>query len=965
MRIKFLLVSVIILLMITGCSNSGGNNPVLPSQDNLPFQGIQQVRSAADVNRVLLGLWEIQVDASHQNVEAIPARTFDMHLNLTNLLENTGCLSIQLLGFEPPNKLSVDMVIKHPFDEELEFTCFDMRGVFMTDGDYNFPENHRYVALGESLPRLENYDGYTTLFNPVEFPPDSPVPPIFKYFPGIVCSGDLSATLNPYVAYNTEVERRMFLPGTQVSRTLEIIIPDGPFGFGYAIDACWADPGGEVLDPETDFPLDANCLEAYKTLVEIGKGIDQNAGTSAPVTVEVYDHQGESTINSVTVESPELFNGEISLDFSTASGEDSCLFSGIISNELGALYGDYPLLVKVSDYQSDPNLGNVSGWQLGTATVGQPDEWILDFPIYWDKGPPYTCLNPQNDEGAYGAWSCGQVAHAMILRYWSLQGKIHPQGTYFYPYKCIDLETGVFEWEYADFNEPFLWDDMLETINGLDCDDPDVYPIADFVHRFCNGLRTHWWCEIKGDFDRHRMYKMVLVKYFGIDPSEYDRTNIYGWVEAHSWHDLYERIDSDLLNGQPCELFIKGLGGGGHEVVITGFRIVDDHSEYTINFGHGPTSYDPTVFYKLYEPIEAYDDMSKFRISFGIKPYENPFLIPLYNKITEHAGSIGSINRGAIAWNGIEYAALVPGGTSDDRQLYFQRISSSGLPVGEWPDQGLIQLPYQGYNPVNAEILWTGSNYGAVWLDNHEDDWGIYFVRLSEFGEVIPDIIYLGNYLITPQLAWSGSEYALVMCEGSSVNFLRISSDGDPYWSSQIQLGSGRDPDIIWTGSEYAVTWVDNENLYLVFLNGLGIPGPVHIKTIPDANACTDVRITCSGDNLGFAWAKSSGTSLSFCQAGMDGQFSNIIEVIGSGATPVNLDLNFYGNDYILTYRLGQQANLSRVSKYGEVSDPLWISNDVDSIRSVLGDGYVNILYMINMGAYNTIEVESCLVPLQ
>ena len=106
---------------------------------------------------------------------------------------------------------------------------------------------------------------YTNLFNPTEFPETLPGPPAFKYTPGKYSnSDDLSATLNAFVAYERDEPRRMFALGTLSTRTIPLRVPDGPFEFGYAVDACWKKVDGEVTDPVADFPPDANCLEPYR-----------------------------------------------------------------------------------------------------------------------------------------------------------------------------------------------------------------------------------------------------------------------------------------------------------------------------------------------------------------------------------------------------------------------------------------------------------------------------------------------------------------------------------------------------------------------------------------------------------------------------------------------------------------------------------------------------------------------------
>jgi hypothetical protein len=109
--------------------------------------------------------------------------------------------------------------------------------------------------------------------------------------------------------------------------------------------------------------------------VQIGPGLNLSAGGMAEIFVEVFDHQGLETISSVTVEAPELFGGEVPLELSSGTGEDSWLFGGTITNETGAGDADYPLVVRVRDTWADQNLGIVDAWQVATATVRPEKGW--------------------------------------------------------------------------------------------------------------------------------------------------------------------------------------------------------------------------------------------------------------------------------------------------------------------------------------------------------------------------------------------------------------------------------------------------------------------------------------------------------------------------------------------------------------------------------------------------------------
>ncbi len=374
MRKVVLLLSIIMLTL--GCAGKGDRNPVLPESSN-DLPGSSQISSQSDSNPgYLLGYWNIHVSEDRQSAELVPLRLPQMHLNALKLLQEnpcSDCLSLSHVSSEPPDIVQFWLNLKHPYPDMPKFTGFDVRGIFITGSNYTFPESGRSIAWGDDLPTLINYDGYTSLFNPTEYPETLPVPPALKYIPGLWApSGDLTATLNPYIAYRSK-PRNMFEAGSSQTEYFRIRLPDGVSDFGYAISACWQLVEEDIIDPEEDFPPDANCLEAYRIFVTHTESeLLPEAGSSSPIGVEVSDHQGIDTISTVTIECPGLFDGVRELTFeSEVCVENMALYTGALTNEKGAGYGDYPLLVRVTDVEADQNLGQIDAWQVETIGIHQ------------------------------------------------------------------------------------------------------------------------------------------------------------------------------------------------------------------------------------------------------------------------------------------------------------------------------------------------------------------------------------------------------------------------------------------------------------------------------------------------------------------------------------------------------------------------------------------------------------------
>jgi len=370
--------------------------------------------------RTLLGYWTIRIPADRSRVQAVPARMAELHLNVVRLLEGKACNDCLELGdflITSQDVLMVNVTLKHPFPGLAKYTGFDVRGIVITGSDYVFPSTDRRISWTGEHVRLLWPDGYTTLFNPTEFPEDDPGPPALKYIPGHKApGGDLSATLNPYVCFMKDEERRMFQSGAAETQMMRLKLVPGDLELGYAVDACWTPVDDPVTEPLDDFPITANCREAYAVFVNQAAGLKPIAGTSAIVQVEVRDHQGSGTVSAVVVEAPDLFNGARSLEVSTTTDE-GIFFTGTLVNELGAAEGEYPLLTKVIDWEGDENLGQVDAWQVVPVRVtesGYPLNELVCIPEGWF----FMGIDEANDPTWEGAL-------------YSEPGHMHPTGSYY------------------------------------------------------------------------------------------------------------------------------------------------------------------------------------------------------------------------------------------------------------------------------------------------------------------------------------------------------------------------------------------------------------------------------------------------------------------------------------------------------------------------------------------------------
>ncbi len=154
---------LVILVTFLSVSCSSSTNPINPDVTGPPGNPDSQSESVNQANsgRTILGLWNINVSADRQVIETTPVRISQMHLNVLYFLETicTDCLTLSKVDVINDNQLRVMVRLKHPFPGLMQYTGFDVRGIFIGKSDYTFPDHNVSVAYGDSVPRLLNPDG--------------------------------------------------------------------------------------------------------------------------------------------------------------------------------------------------------------------------------------------------------------------------------------------------------------------------------------------------------------------------------------------------------------------------------------------------------------------------------------------------------------------------------------------------------------------------------------------------------------------------------------------------------------------------------------------------------------------------------------------------------------------------------------------------------------------------------------
>ena len=343
-RISVTLVIFLVLFMLIGCSK-GGHSPVSPDQPDLQIQ-IQTDSTGTNSYHQLWGYWQCELDPGVQEINIVPARTTQLHINIAKAIDASMGMSLQLIPGESdyPNGLFVvRMGITHPFPGLTEFSAFDVRTILITTaehtaGDFNLP--------GENDPSVLNPDGYTRWWNPLDFP----VPGFLGYNPGAFGKDpppgmSISSTINPYKQFataltdyyevkyltmvppNSELGRGVLHDDTTNYRKWEFQFPVTPEGvkiyFNYAVDVSWEMPDNVPPMVPNDFPIEANCPEAFIVDAKVtGNTLWAISGSplgggQLSLEIDVWDWQGwldeyEGQIGPLTLVSPYcIFGGNL------------------------------------------------------------------------------------------------------------------------------------------------------------------------------------------------------------------------------------------------------------------------------------------------------------------------------------------------------------------------------------------------------------------------------------------------------------------------------------------------------------------------------------------------------------------------------------------------------------------------------------------------------------------------------
>ncbi len=401
-------ISVIVLAM--GCS--GGDGAVAPIPGNTKALDIPEARLGDYAPRELLGCWYGIYDVEKHDITMIPARTASLHINVQDIIEFPGFgidIKINNLDDSTLPVVNIDIGLHHPFGTLTEFTGFDVRGIFISRGNWTGWQDSTIRIPTKNEPRLANADGYTRWWNPTEFHGSDPwfryndgllgAPNAWAHFNSIINGYKLFAddlTVNAPLDDLNPANRAVFSPGNWNWRHYTIDfgkIQSNWIIFNYAIDASWEVPDIGATPPYTldDFPIENNSPEAYRIAVtETNNTLNFDGYTGSGdlgLDIDVYDWQNPGEVTAVQVEALDLWPGpNYALVVPGSGGSTYSTYHIDMAGLTPTFAGATDVLISVPCYEWNYQPG-ITGWS-GSSEYGAYQLYKVN--IAGSNCPPYA-----------------------------------------------------------------------------------------------------------------------------------------------------------------------------------------------------------------------------------------------------------------------------------------------------------------------------------------------------------------------------------------------------------------------------------------------------------------------------------------------------------------------------------------------------------------------------------------------
>jgi hypothetical protein len=217
----------------------------------------------------------------------------------------------------------------------------------------------------------------------------------------------------------------------------------------------------------------------------------------------------------------------------------------------------------------------------------------------------------------------------------------------------------------------------------------------------------------------------------------------------------------------------------------------------------------------------------------------------------------------SLVWTGSEYGVCWRDDRNVNYDIYFARISASGVKQGND-----VRITNAAGNSGSPSLVWTGSEYGVCWEDDRNSNNEIYFARLNASGIKQGSDVRVTNDAGESwysSLVWTGSEYGVCWNydrdSGLEIYFARINASGVKQ-GSDIRItnagGLSWSPSLVWTGSEFGVSWQDdrdsNDEIYFTRINASGVKQGSDVRITNAAGHSDSSSLVWTGSEYGVCW---------------------------------------------------------------------------------------------------------------
>ena len=318
--IKAFTISIMVLIIFTSCS--GGAKTPVSNDSSLPNSPETLVAPSEDTNHDVLSVYDAVIDPAAKTFTVTPVqRVGTYHFPLSRYFPNV--LQITSYGFTP--NFWADIKLTHPYPGS-GIDAFDPRVIAILPARPGVSFIYPALGVGGNNKALYDPDGYTKLFDNL--------------------GGSIPGNVNPFKAYFKDQPNRVWSSTgvTQETQRWQMNLSGfgGPIQFKLVVDV-------STNYPSTPTPVTDNAPEPVK-IVFLFDGELTTTGGSLDVYAILLDWQGSSSISTVSMEAPDLFDGIMDLSYvGPGPNPDQYVYYWTISNQKLAPEGSYKLVIAASD----------------------------------------------------------------------------------------------------------------------------------------------------------------------------------------------------------------------------------------------------------------------------------------------------------------------------------------------------------------------------------------------------------------------------------------------------------------------------------------------------------------------------------------------------------------------------------------------------------------------------------------